>query len=208
MINFASLGEWNKDKYVWYASYGSNILEERFLCYIQGGQPDGSAKTYNGCNDKSLPVDSEEIYICSELYFAKKSKSWDNGGVGFIRIDFEPQRQTLGRMYLITREQFVDVVRQETNNKELPSIDFEKAIANGSFVYSELSWYGNLIYLGIREEFPIFTFTNHENIAQINKPSKNYLRTIIRGIKESYTHLSNEEIVTYLISKQGVEDNY
>lgn len=201
-------GKTNKGKYVWYASYGSNILEERFLCYIQGGQPVGSAKRYDGCDDKSLPVDKEEIYISSELYFAKKSKSWENGGVGFININFEQQQQTLGRMYLITREQFVDVVKQETENEDLRSIDFEKAIAEGSLVFRESSWYGNLIYLGIRDEFPIFTFTNHENITPTNKPSKNYLLTIIRGIKESYTHLNNEEIVDYLITKKGVDGNY
>lgn len=24
--------------YVWYASYGSNLLEERFMCYVKGGK--------------------------------------------------------------------------------------------------------------------------------------------------------------------------
>ena len=28
--------------YVWYASYGSNMNRERFLCYIRGGQPEGA----------------------------------------------------------------------------------------------------------------------------------------------------------------------
>jgi hypothetical protein len=31
-------------------------------------------KKYLGCSDKSLPIDKEEIYINSELYFAKKIK--------------------------------------------------------------------------------------------------------------------------------------
>jgi hypothetical protein len=25
-------------QYVWYASYGSNLLQERFMCYVQGGK--------------------------------------------------------------------------------------------------------------------------------------------------------------------------
>ncbi|MBL0236650.1 MAG: hypothetical protein IPQ02_08595 [Saprospiraceae bacterium] len=39
----------NKLDYIWYASYGSNLLEERFQCYIKGGMPKGSTKTYLGC---------------------------------------------------------------------------------------------------------------------------------------------------------------
>lgn len=38
-----------------YLSYGSNILAERFQCYILGGQPPGSQKAYEGCRDTSMP---------------------------------------------------------------------------------------------------------------------------------------------------------
>lgn len=38
---------------VWYACYGSNLLEEHFLCYILGGQPAGVKTVYGGCNDKT-----------------------------------------------------------------------------------------------------------------------------------------------------------
>ena len=196
-----------KEKYIWYASYGSNILEKRFLCYIQGGQPDGSPKVYDGCSDKSLPIDKEEIYINSELYFAKHSNQW-NGGVCFIRTNFEPQQQTLGRMYLITKEQFADIVKQETNSKQSPNINFESAITDGSLTFAAGSWYGNIIYLGTQCEFPIFTFTHQDNITPTTKPSKNYLKLIIRGIQETYEHLDTNEIVDYLISKVGVQGNY
>lgn len=197
-----------KEQYIWYASYGSNILEERFLCYIQGGQPKGSLKTYTGCTDKSLPIDKEEIYINSELYFAKKSKSWDNGGVGFIKTNFDTRHQTLARMYLITKEQFIDIVKQETDNKEELVINFDQALTDGSLVFKEGSWYGNLIYIGTQHEYPIFTFTNQDNITPTTRPNENYLRTIIKGIQETYDHLNSDEIVDYLITKQGIENNY
>lgn len=196
-----------KEKYIWYASYGSNILEKRFLCYIQGGQPDGSAKVYDGCNDKSLPIDKEEIYINSELYFAKHSNQW-NGGVCFIKTNFEPQQQTLGRMYLITKEQFADIVKQETNSEQSPNINFEMAITDGSSTFADGSWYGSIIYLGTQYGFPIFTFTHQDNITPTTKPSKSYLKLIIRGIQETYNHLDTNEIVDYLISKSGVQENY
>lgn len=31
---------------VWDACYSSNLLQERFLCYIKGGQPEGAKKLY------------------------------------------------------------------------------------------------------------------------------------------------------------------
>lgn len=193
--------------YIWYASYGSNILEERFLYYIKGGQPIGATKNYSGCTDKSLPIDKEEIYINSELYFAKKSKTWNKGGVCFIKTNFDPQVQTLGRMYLITKQQFIDVVRQETANENNLNIDFERAISEGSLIFNDGSWYGNLIYLGTQNNLPIFTFTNQDNIDEANKPNENYLRTIVKGIQETY-NLSTTEIVDYFILKSGIANNF
>src|SRR5665647_253479 len=113
---------------VWYACYGSNILEERFLCYIQGGKPLGAKTTYKGCTDKTLPADNEDFYICSELYFSKNSANWDNGGVAFIRTTFEPKASTLGRIYLITKGQLIDIARQETNTDGELILDFDRAV--------------------------------------------------------------------------------
>ena len=197
-----------ENKHFWYASYGSNLWEERFLCYIRGGQPEGATKSYPGCTDKTLPMDKEEIYICSEMYFAKSSGNWEHGGVAFIKTHFDEQHQTLGRMYLITKEQFIEVVKQETDFKGELMIDFDKAISDGSLVFREGSWYGFIIYLGNRYDHPIFTFTHQDNISPTTKPSNKYLRTIVKGIHETYEHLNTDEIVDYLISKQGVADNY
>ena len=195
-------------KHIWFASYGSNLWEKNFLCYIRGGQPEGAEKLYPGCTDKTLPTDKEEIYICSELYFAKSSGNWEDGGVAFIKTNFDEQQQTLGRMYLITMEQFIDVVKQETDFKGELTIDFGRAISDGSIVFREGSWYGNIIFLGSQYDKPIFTFTHHDNILPTTKPSSKYLRTIVKGIHETYDHLKTSEIVDYLISKQGIADNY
>ena len=52
-----------KNNLVWYACYGSNLLKKRFLCYIQGGKIEGCKKSYFGCDDKSPPIDVENILI-------------------------------------------------------------------------------------------------------------------------------------------------
>ena len=38
----------NDEELVWYLSYGSNLLEERFLCYIEEGTPPGSKSFHSG----------------------------------------------------------------------------------------------------------------------------------------------------------------
>lgn len=195
-------------EHIWYASYGSNLLEDRFLCYIQGGKPEGSVKSYSGCKDKTLPAQNEEILINAEMYFAKNSKNWENGGVAFIQTNFNEGMQTLGRMYLITIEQFIDVIKQEIDFEGEITIDFDKTIKDGSLVFKEGSWYGNIIYLGNHNDTPIFTFTHQVNISTITKPSVKYLNTIIRGIHETYSRLNTTEIVDYLISKPGIASNY
>jgi hypothetical protein len=117
-------------------------------------------------------------------------------------------RPTLGRMYLITKEQFIDVVKQETDFKGELMIDFDRAISDGSLIFREGSWYGNIIFLGNQYDHPIFSFTHQDNISPTTKPSNKYLRTIFKGIHETYDHLNTAEIVDYLISKQGVANNY
>lgn len=192
---------------VWYACYGSNILEERFLCYIKGGQPKGAKTTYEGCNDKTLPADNEDFYICSEFYFARESGNWDNGGVGFIRTLFEPQASTIGRIYLVTKGQLIDIAKQETSTKTELTIDFDRAIEEGSYIFKQPSWYGNILYLGQQHGYPIFTLTNENDLQPLVKPSKNYIKTISEGIKEAH-NFDDRTILEYLRNKGGVNGNY
>lgn len=192
---------------IWYACYGSNMLEERFLHYINGGTPIGSTKFHQGCIDKTGPVDNEEFYITGELYFAEISKSWEDGGVCFLRLDSDTNHQILGRMYLISKEQFLEVVQQENNMKDVPRIDFQRSITEGESIFWK-GWYGRLLYLGERCGHPIFTITKLGVSKLINKPSKAYLQIVAKGIQQTFKNLGNEEIIDYLISKDGVRNNY
>lgn len=196
----------NLDEKVWYACYGSNLLQERFLCYIQGGQPAGANTSYIGCEDKTPPIDSEEMYISAEIYFAKVSRNW-NGGIAFIRTTFTPTASTYGRIYLITKGQLIDIARQETNTSTSLEIEFGKVIKNGSYIFKQPSWYGNLLYLGEHNGFPIFTITNEQDSQSSTKHSNAYLKTIIDGLRESHW-LDNLSIINYLKTKHGIIENY
>ena len=145
---------------VWYACYGSNIMYERFLCYIQGGIFYANEKYHKGCSDRSPPRSSKPVLIPYEMYFGKESQWWDNGGVAFL--DISKKSVTLGRMYLITDEQFKNVWEQEGNSK---------------------NWYYKEIPLGEYKGYPVKTFTNSERLPE-NAPSEKYLDVIRNGIGE------------------------
>jgi len=196
-----------KNNYVWYACYGSNLFRDRFLCYIKGGKPANSTRVEVGCNDKSLPLADDKITIDLPLYFAMKISHWNNGGGCFLGHKSDEKNKTLGRKYLITKEQFIDVVRQENNNFEL-DVDFETVIKNGNSVITD-SKYGNLFYLGDYEQNPIFTFTSPHKfgVLGVNKPDILYLKTILNGLREIYD-FSLEFFVDYFLTKPGAKENY
>ena len=181
---------------VWYASYGSNLLYSRFLWYIKGGYCKENGRYYKGCTDKTEPESEyiRPIPIHHELYFARESRSWGGKGVAFIKSQKEDRIKTLGRRYLITKEQFIQVVRQE--NGRLPdnpriSIDFEETIAHGQSMING-GWYSRVIYLGEEDDYPILTFTGFWDDDAIcpNKPCEAYRETIERGLRETYPEMS------------------
>ena len=200
------------DNLVWYASYGSNLLYDRFMCYIKGGTPEGSTKYCPGCSDQTPPQDRRPKTIHHELYFTKNSPSWGGKGVAFIKSHKDENAQTLGRIYLITKEQFTQIVRQE--NSRLPdnpriSIDFKETIEQGESMIDG-GWYSRLIYLGEEDGCPIFTFTGYwdDDAIEENKPCEAYRKTIVRGLRETYPEMSEGEIMNYLRKAGGLKQIY
>lgn len=190
---------------IWYACYGSNIREERFMCYISGGTPPGALKNFTGCVDKSKPKDSRPFKIDNEVYFAKKSPTWNGGGICFLNPEKNPQANTLGRTYLINVSQFKDLVRQELKFEGEILIDFEELIANGRYNCMTDGRYGLLLYLGEIEGKPVVTFTSETYLKdEINPPDEAYLSTIINGLKEIYD-LDSTEILDYFNNKTGIK---
>lgn len=147
--------------YIWYACYGSNLLEERFLIYITGGKLSINPLCDNyGCDDRRPPRDKRAVLIPYDLYFAKSSSKWEYKGVAFL--DHTKPGLTLGRMYLITREQFEDVKLQEGG------------------------WYSRQLSLGNHTDGrEIVTFTGNE-LYEANEPGALYLEVMRRGLLETY----------------------
>ena len=155
------------------------MLYERFLCYIQGGNFEDSSYR-EPCRDTSSPVETKTLEIPYGMYFGNHSRSWNGSGVSFL--DTTKKGKTLAVAYLITREQFEHVAAQENS---------------GRFPNGEGSWYEDIITLGELDGYELITITNNE-LRPYNKPCKEYLETLIRGIKENWPNLSEEDINRYL----------
>lgn len=144
---------------VWYAAYGSNTDEKRFLYYIRGGTYPGNGKQYTGCRDKTPPIASMPVQLHYERYFAKRSPGWDMKGVAFL--DMDRPGVTRGRAYLITREQYQDIRNQEGPN-----------------------WYNEDALLGTYHGIPVRTLSHISRISPENEPADDYLRVVKQAARD------------------------
>ena len=167
-----------KDDYVWYVSYGSNMLRERFLCYIEGGSYEGSSYR-QPCSDTSAPVAVRAIEIPYDMYFGNHSGSWQDCGVSFL--DTSRKGRALGVAYLITREQFNHVACEENGGRQ----------PGGGY------WYEDIIDLDTMDGFEVKTITN-KSLRTYNEPCEEYLDTLRKGIMENWPNLTEKEIEDYL----------
>jgi len=170
---------------VWYVGYGSNLSEQRFLCYIKGGQPTFGTIRHQGCTDPSLPEDDRPTVIPYSLYFALPegiggTENWSSGGVAFLSPDRDERDETAGRMWRITESQYAEVKEKEG------------------------AWYSKEIKLGESDGIPVYTVTHEVELANLLPPSKAYLKTIALGLKET-SEWDNETIADYLAGKKGVK---
>ena len=189
------------ERYVWYACYGSNLLRERFMCYVQGGLIPGNDKVERGAKDPTPPIDDKPLRIEHTLFFSMSMTKWNGSGVAFLDWRRDDEACTLGRMYLITEDQFFDVVRQENGlGPGAPvSIDKDALAREGSQVIFPDKPYGRLLYLGEEEGHPIYSFTCVAPAEEMGRAPLfgGYRDVIAAGLAQTY-RMDNEAIDAYL----------
>lgn len=208
---------------VWYAAYGSNLAFERFMAYIQGGTPEGSTRHHRGCSDPTPPREDRPCRIPHRLYFARQARSWGGGGVAFVRPEPEPEPEhaALGRRYLVTRAQLVEILEQENGvergafSGEVP----EELLGDGEpgqRVALPEGWYDLLLCVGRAPaggpeapEVPVWTFTGSRDLSGEGRaPSAAYLGTIGVGLLESYWGVEAElEAGPHRLSLEELEES-
>jgi hypothetical protein len=203
---------------VWYAAYGSNLNRDRFLEYIRGGTSQFNGRLYPGCRNKQEPIRDRGIAINRDLYFAKNSVPWA-GGVAFLRPD-AGSGNAIGRAYLITADQFLDVAAQENGRKPGdPGLAFDYRYAEShdecylnprdpakpATVARQL-WYGRVLRIGIQESWPVVTLTGEwEGYAPPSAPSRQYVATIVAGMNQ-VSKLPRKAVLDYLANRPGIKD--
>ncbi|MGH7860420.1 MAG: histone deacetylase [Candidatus Binatia bacterium] len=187
---------------VWYAAYGSNMSRERLLDYVTGRQPVGAARRCRGCRDTQPPRGDRPFTLEGTLSFGGfggPSTNW-NGGVAFYAAAAVAE-PTLARLWLVSLEQFEDIVAQE-NVREPGSIALDPTldrqdVANG--------WYGQVVRVAEVEGHSVMTFTG-ARVPELFAPSRDYLRHIAAGLREGHD-LDAAGIAAYLSTKPGVAGN-
>jgi len=168
---------------VWYVAYGSNILAERFMCYINGGQFRNNGRDHKKCPDTTPPRAKMLYELPFDMYYGNHSGSWDRLGVSFL--DATKPGKAYGVAYLVTKEQFEHIYREE-NGGLLPK--------------PNSTWYNRILELGSIDTIPVKTFTN-EGIVEKVDAGERYQKVLIEGLKENYARLGNQKITEYVVSR-------
>lgn len=192
--------------YIWYAAYGSNLHAQRLAYYIEGGTPPGTGHTYPGFRDKTPPLKTQALHLPGTIYFAWESPVW-TGGVGFYAPDHQrPDWPDNAAMhgYLLTTEQFSDLLTQEMYREPGADIDLTEVLATGRSCLGP-GRYETLVKAGEVEGIPVLTFTSPWDVrtVELRRPSTRYLQMISTGLAESHSW-SADTIRDYLAARPGV----
>ena len=102
-------------------------------------------------------------------------------------IDPDPSgAATLARAYLITVEQFQDVLAQESGREVGTEVELGAVAGGGSSVLGDGN-YDRVVHVG-EAEWPMLTFTTPRTVSELalNPPGDAYRDTIARGVVEAH----------------------
>jgi hypothetical protein len=191
---------------VWYVSYGSNLHRARFLSYLEGGRMPGGLRADTGCRDPSPPQADEPLHLPHPLYFSGESRVW-GGGVAFLDHTPGADGTTFARGYLITGEQFEDLVAQESKRDHV-AVDWTTLLTEGGTTVGP-GRYDNLLHVGDRDGVPMVTFTHPQPMVAVPlaRPVAGYLQMFVEGLRDCHA-LDDDTIADYLLARPGVLDRW
>jgi hypothetical protein len=187
---------------VWYAAYGSNLRRERFSCYLSGGRPEGSARTYAGCRDPAPSRAEGSIRFPGRIAFGGESTVW-TGGMAFV--DPGGHGQVAARTYLITLEQFSDVVAQEI--RQIPGRDIPVAVTRrGGRHGLGPGRYDTVLRVGVRDGLPVLAITAAD-LPEPAPPADAYLWSMAHGLHATF-EFDQAAFADYLSPAPGIDGEW
>jgi hypothetical protein len=195
---------------VWYVSYGSNLCRARFMTYITGGSLPGNSMVHKGCDNREPPREDVALRLPHSLYFAGASeRAWGGTSAGFVTLE-KSKPSAFARAYLITQEQFSQVMMQENAHGEWTdaiTIDLDRARREGHYPLVSSGFYAEVIFCGERNGHPMLSFTASADRTDFGKPSFAYVKVIASGLREAHG-LSQDAIEEYLINTPGISGEW
>lgn len=173
-----------KEDLIWYAAYGSNLLEERLRCYLEGRAFDKAFLAATRGYAPSRQITKGYVFH-GQLYYGEHARKWMDQGVAFL--DLMSPGFTLGRVYLLHREEYRKVLLGENGGRR-------PVVGNG--------WYDLEADLGTLDGIPVRTITSSRRHVQ-NDPATLYEEVIAQGLREAHPSLGEEGIRTYLLERRA-----
>ncbi|MGW2791893.1 histone deacetylase [Streptomyces sp. NPDC001251] len=174
---------------------------DRLAYYIQGGRPEGAARSYPGCRDRRWPpVRSVAVELPGALYFATRSPVWRGG-----RAFYDPcaDGHMYARAHLVTVSQFADIAAQEMYREPGADLDLGEVLGTGRSTLGE-GRYETLVHGGQLDGRPVLTFTAPWRMTEVDwtAPSAAYLRHLAEGLLEAGAW-DESTVTTYLAGRPG-----
>ena len=193
---------------VWYFSYGSNLLRERFLAYLTGSYENSEFGAHPPAPSAAMPADERWLWIDHPLYFAGVSRRWA-GSPAFVSLTSDSANRSLAHGYLIDRVQFSHLAAVE-NVVESIDVTVPPTLAIGQWLHltvdrkgeSFRGKYDALLRLPDIDAVPAFTLTSSIQ-REPGEPSSRYLATIRRGLHCAPIDLDVENYLNAAIARSA-----
>lgn len=193
---------------VWYVAYGSNLGRARFHCYVAGGRPEGGRRQYVGCRDRTAPTAEISLDLPGGIVFAGRSRAW-GGGKAFY--DRQRTGTVAARAYLVTVDQFADIVAQESWRSpggDLASLIEGCAARLDSTCVLGAGAYETLHRVGEHRGSPLLTITNDDlDALPLTAPEPAYLWWIATGLVDAHGW-TPDRVGAYLSTAPGASQRW
>lgn len=172
--------------HVWYVSYGSNLLRERFERYLLGGRLPGLDVVYPGGEHLAPASADRAVVLPGALRFALDAPSWGGGGVAFWD-PAAPGPGVLARAWRVRLTQFLEVVHLENGGRDRRAAPWPAEVLRDGEARSGEGWYSRLLVAGRLGDEPALTFTHPTPGDLVTRaPSPAYRSVVARGVTETF----------------------
>ncbi len=184
-----------KETYIWYGVHNELLRNKNII------------KVIKKCNDPSIPIECASIHL-------------NNFKIGFnknrVFIEYNENSEIFFKLYLITKEQFMDIlityyscnnkIKKEEENiiNNLNKINDEYDL--NSYLNEPNSFYNIIKCVGNLDGIKILTISS--KINEIIPPDIEYLKVIYSGLKKSFQPYNKYLIIYYIYLLEGVKNYY